>query len=96
MSTQEQGDVACRSCDSDSSGTAGRSREVVEKLGVAFHKGTKVTFYHPTPHTGALVRISGVLEAVTQGLHWTSLKVDDVYYSLPAGTLVTVETGELR
>jgi hypothetical protein len=95
MSTQKQGDVACRSCDSDSSGTAGRSREVAEKL-VAFRKGTRVTFYHPTPHTGALVRISGVLEAVTQGLHWTSLKVDGVYYSLPAGTLITVEPGELR
>ncbi len=27
VTTQKQGDVACRSCDSDSSGTAGRSRE---------------------------------------------------------------------
>jgi hypothetical protein len=72
---------------------------VIQRLKVedlAAHGDARVTFYHPTPHTGALVRISGVLENITQGASWFTLKVDGIYYALPAGTLITVETGELR
>jgi hypothetical protein len=68
----------------------------VEKLAIAAHGGARVTFYHPTPYTGALVPISGVLEGITQGASWFTLRVDGIYYALPAGTLVTVETREIR
>jgi hypothetical protein len=63
---------------------------------LAAHGDARVTFYHPTAYTGALVRISGVLEGITQGASWFTLKVDGIYYALPAGTLVIVETRELR
>jgi hypothetical protein len=75
-----------------STGTA-IQRVKVEDL--AGHGDAQVTFYHPTLHTGALVRISGVLENITQGASWFTLKIDGIYYALPAGTLITVETREL-
>jgi hypothetical protein len=75
-----------------STGTA-TQRVKVEDL--AGHGDARVTFWHPTPQTGALIPISGVLEGITQGASWFTLKVDGIYYALPAGTLITVETREL-
>jgi hypothetical protein len=75
-----------------STGTTQRVK--VEDL--AGHGDTRVTFYHPTTQTGALIPISGVLEGITQGASWFTLKVDDVYYAVKAGTLISVEMREPR
>lgn len=70
----------------------------VEHLGVTFHPGTKVRFSYRSRHTRSTVFVSGHLEGITRGAagHPTLLLVDRVPYTVPAGTLVTVETGELR
>jgi hypothetical protein len=70
----------------------------VEKLGVAFHKGTRVKFTYTAPHTGSLVPVDGVLTKITRGAPGqpTILRVDGLFYAVPAGTLIEVDTRELR
>ena len=70
----------------------------VEKLGVAFHKGTRVRFSYHSAATRSTILVSGHLEKITRGAPGqpTILKVDRLFYAVPAGTLVNVETGELR
>ena len=70
----------------------------VESLGVTFHKGTRVTFTYHSTVTRSTILVSGSLEKITRGAPGqpTILKVDRLFYAVPAGTLVTVETGEIR
>jgi hypothetical protein len=70
----------------------------VENLGVAFHKGTRVQFCFRAPGLGHLVYVEGELNKIRRGAPGspTNLRVDGLYYAVPAGTVVTVEARELR
>jgi hypothetical protein len=71
----------------------------VEKLGVAAHTGTRVSFSYPSPATGALIAVDGILERIWRPPGHggsTLLKVDRLHHWVPAGTLIKVEPRELR
>ena len=84
--------------------TARRSRDTVtiplrvENLGVAFHPGTRVRFSYRNEATGTLVLVDGALKKITRGAPGSPvvLKVDRLFYAVPAGTLISVEARELR
>jgi hypothetical protein len=80
-------------------GSTDTQRLKVEKLGVAAHTGTRVRFTYPSPATGALIAVDGLLERMWRPPGHggaTLLKVDRLHHWVPAGTLITVETRELR
>ena len=75
-----------------------------ERLDVAAHQGAYVWFVYE-PHPGARFVHSGRVEHLTRPIppHGvdpdempTLLRIERVWLALPAGTLVTVETGEIR
>jgi hypothetical protein len=76
-----------------------------ERLDVAAHQGAYVWFtYQPHPAVSIFVH-SGRLEYLTRPIPPdgvdpdempTLLRIERVWHALPAGTLVTVETGEIR
>jgi len=107
MSTQELGKRSAVAR-ADTSGHSGPNPTVtlklrVENLGVAFHKGTRVTLTYTAPYTGSLVPVNGLLDELKRPVPIRGgppqpviLIVDGLRHTVPRGTLVSVDTRELR
>ena len=75
-----------------------------ERLDVAAHQGAYVWFvYEAHPHARFVHqgRVEHLVRPIPpDGVHLdempTLLRIERVWFALPAGTLVTVETGEIR
>jgi hypothetical protein len=67
----------------------------VENLEVAAHGAAHVSFSYRSTFDGSLVQVDGMLTKYTRGVGVVNVKVDRLWYAVPAGTLVEITTGEI-